>query len=184
MITDQRDIDYSKYHTFFLEYCKFQDGIRFHLLRPSIATYEEVTSASGSTYVLDAAIVSFDIKTSLSQALLECSMLGISVDFIYILVPNEKTVHPWQENKIFQIIDTHKEDISKYVESVDQPRFYVTTNIKKSDVLKFLVIDRISQDSKVDFLKGKYDKNAVIAGFKKRKDAYEMCKRLIESRKA
>ena len=119
MIKDQRDIDYSKYHTFFLEYCKFQDGTCFHLLRPSIATYEEVTSASGSNYVLDAAIVSFDIKTSLSQALLECSMLGISVDFIYILVPSEKTVHSWQENKIFQIIDTHKEDISKYVESVD-----------------------------------------------------------------
>lgn len=61
---------------------------------------------------------------------------------------------------------------------IDSPRYYVALNAMKTDIFKFLVVDRISQGAKMKFLKGKYDKNAVIAGFKKQIDAYEMCKKL------
>lgn len=176
-----QDIDFEKHHTFFLEYYKFpSNSYQHHLLRPSTATYEELIDDSKTrSYTLECAIASFDIDESLSQIVFECSIAGIPIDFIDIFVP-EKSIARWDDYKIFQIIDMHKDDITKHIDYVDAPRFYVTQNVKKRDVLKFLVIDRISQDPKIKFLNGEYDNNGVRAGFRLQQEAYAMCKKLNE----
>lgn len=74
-----KDIDFNKYHTFFLEYYKFQDRTCYsHLVRPCTATYEEIVDSSkAGSYVLEAAIATFEDGESISKIMLECSMLGI-----------------------------------------------------------------------------------------------------------
>lgn len=185
-----QDIDFEKYlekyHTFFLEYYKFPSSpYQHHLLRPSTATYEEITGTENArVYTLEGALMTFNSSESLSQIVFECSIAGISIDFIDILVPDpEKSIERWDDNKIFQIIDLHKDDITKHIDLVDAPRFYVTQNVKKKDVLTFLVIDRISQSPDINFLNGKYDVNAVRAGFTLQQEAYEMCKKLNDESK-
>lgn len=178
-ILSERDL--SKYNTFFLEYYKFDSNgfdINSHLVRPSVATYEDIANNVGFTYTLDSAIMSFDNCESISKILIECAVLGINIDFIDILVPTEKDISAWNTHKIFETIDLHKDDISMYFESIDAPRYYIALNRNKSDVLKYLVIDRIKQDNNVDFLKGKYDSSAILAGFKSRRDARQMCENL------
>lgn len=176
-----QDIDFGKYNTFFLEYYKFENNsYQKHLVRPSTATYEEITNdKTNRVYTLEAVVASFDSGESMPQILCECSILGISIDFIDILVP-EKSITSWNDHKIFQIIDMHKDDVTKYIDSIDAPRFYIALNRRKKDVLKFLVVDRISQDPKIKFLNGEYDANAVRSGFSLQQEAYAMCKKLNE----
>ena len=66
----------------------------------------------------------------------------------------------------------------KYIDKLEVPRHYIVLNKKKTDVLKFLIVDSALQSPKTDFLKGEYDKNAVIAGFRSQNDANVMCKSL------
>ena len=176
-----RDIDFVKYSTFFLEYYKFENTpYRKHLIRPSTATYEEITNVkTNRVYTLEAAVASFDSGKSMSQILCECAILGISIDFVDILIP-VKSKSNWDGYTVFQVIDMHKDDIETYVDSIEAPRFYVTRNVRKRDALKFLIIDRISQDPKIKFLNGEYDNTGVRAGFRLQHEAYAMCKKLNE----
>lgn len=179
-MTHIRDVDYDKYNTFFLEYYKFSNKYCTHVLRPSEATYKQITDTSKDRiYTLEGAIATFDYSESLSQVLLECASLGITVDFIDIKVPCEQEIDTWDlKFKIFQVIDTHKDDVRKYIDKLEVPRHYIVLNKNKTDVLKFLIVDSALQSPKTDFLKGEYDKNAVIAGFRSQNDANVMCKSL------
>ena len=173
-------IDFEKYNTFFLEYYKETRGYYCrHYIRPSKATYDQIQDAKkGFVYTLEGAIIEFESDMSISKILMECALLGITIDFIDILVPAKEGSMFITDTKIFQVIDTHKEDVSLYFDSIEAPRYYCALNKRKTDILKFLIIDRFEQDPKIKFLNGEYDKKSVIAGFRKRETAYEMCKKM------
>lgn len=178
MVDWSSNIDFNKYHSFFLAFYKSNDNREIHMVRPCTATYDDIENRRITSLTLESAILSFTKDTSLSEIILECSIRGISLDFIDIYVKNDNADKWHNEYKIFQTIDAHKEDIAKYIEEIEAPRHYVVKNKNHKDVLKFLVIDRFSQDNGIEFLKGQYNKNAVIAGFNDYKAALAYCGKL------
>ena len=173
-------IDFEKYNTFFLEYYKEAKSYYCsHCIRPSTATYDQIINAKKDfVYTLEGAILTFEKDVSISKILMECALLGITIDFIEIRIPAKEDSVFMTDTKIFQVIDTHKEDVSSYFYSIEAPRYYCALNKRKTDILKFLIIDRFGQDPKIKFLNGEYNKKSVIAGFRKRETAYEMCKKM------
>lgn len=173
-------IDFEKYNTFFLEYYKEAKSYYCkHCIRPSTTTYNQIVNAKKDfIYALEGAVLTFEQDVSISKILMECALLGITIDFIEIRIPAKEDSVFMSDTKIFQLIDTHKEDVSLYFDSIEAPRYYCAINKRKTDILKFLIIDRFEQDPKIKFLNGEYDKKSVIAGFRKRETAYEMCQKI------
>ena len=107
-------IDFEKYNTFFLEYYKEVKGYYCrHYIRPSKATYDQIQDAKKDfVYTLEGVIAEFESDMSISKILMECALHGITIDFIDILVPAKEGSMFITDTKIFQVIDTHKEDVS------------------------------------------------------------------------
>lgn len=174
-------VDFDKYHTFFLEYWNERDPYRSHCVRPCTATYDEIESHVKQVYTLEGSVISFSNETTLSEIMIHCSLIGIRVDFVDIYANTEEYENNrWSDrsSKVIQSIDTHKEDVSQYVDVVNAPKFYIARNKNRDDALKFLVINRFLQDHKVRFMDGKYENSAIIAGFHKHYDATVYCEKL------
>lgn len=166
-----REIDFDEYKSFFLEY--YTDGSRHHLyhgLRPCKLSYDEVKKSK--SFVLDSVVMTFSCDMSIQEILVQCTISGVHVDYIdmyeYDVISSK--------DKFIRSVDCHENEIFDIMTEVNSLKFYtVKNNDNKQKNFKFLVIDRFKQSAEVKFLNGEYDENAIIAGFKKRKDAEEFC---------
>ena len=160
--------DLSKYNTFHLEYYKTHDKYQSHVLRPSLATYDHIIS--NKSYIVEGGIKIYDHSMSLNEIVLNATIAGMVPDFISIYVDSNKNKYGWNDPKCIQFIDTHKYDMSKIVDIINLPRFYVAKNIKSGD-LPWLIIDRHTPKSFDDFLSDKYSDSNVYASFSDYDDA-------------
>lgn len=163
--------DLSKYNTFHLEYYKISDKYVNHILRPSVATYEDVIG--NKSYVTEGAVMIYDNDKTLEEIILDASIKGMSPDFIYIYADDNSTFG-WSNRKCIQFIDVRKCDATELLNAISLPRFHVAKNRRKSD-LSWCVVDRHVPKDLRAFLEDGFSDKDVIAAFKSYDDAVSYC---------
>ena len=148
------------------------------MIRPTTATYDDIKNQkNGQVITLDPVI--FEIQDaddmSIAEAYLTATISGINVDFIEVTYSDEHYNH-----HISKIIDTHVDDVCTEAELCNFPRFYFVKNDKpKKYRLNYLVIDRFKDDmylnKKVNFAKGEYLPECIIANFDGLETARKYC---------
>ena len=171
-IDEVREINFDVYKSFFLEYYTKSSLSHccYHILRPCELSYDEIKDSK--SFILDSAVMMFDISMSLQEIFIQCAIRGIHIDFVDMYEYDKEK----NDNRLIRYIDCYKNEISEIITEVNSPRFYtVKNNDDKQKNFRFLVIDRFKQDANIRFVNGEYDVNAIIGGFKTRKDAEEFC---------